>query len=192
MTLSVAVFCGSRFGARPVYREAAMELGQGLAERGLRLVYGGGNVGLMGTVADATLRAGGSVLGVIPEFLRAREVMHEGVLDLVVTDSMHERKRIMFAAADAFVVMPGGLGTFDEMMEIMTWKQLSLHAKPIWLVDVAGWADQLVGSIKRAIEEGFADPGAADLFRVVPDVATVLARLETLEPVAGTGEVSRL
>jgi len=192
MTLSVAVFCGSRFGARPVYRDAAIELGHGLAARGMRLVYGGGNVGLMGTIADATLIKGGRVLGVIPEFLRAREVMHEGVLDLIVTDSMHERKKIMFAEADAFVVMPGGLGTFDEMMEIMTWKQLSLHAKPIYLVDIAGWADQLIGTIARAIEEGFADPGAERLFAVVPDVETVLARLETAQPVVRDDGIARL
>ncbi|GBQ63358.1 lysine decarboxylase [Ameyamaea chiangmaiensis NBRC 103196] len=192
MSLSVAVFCGSRFGARPIYRDAAMELGQGLAARGMRLVYGGGYVGLMGAVADATLSAGGRVLGVIPEFLKAREVMHEGVLDLVVTDSMHARKTLMFAEADVFVIMPGGLGTFDEMMEILTWRQLGLHAKPIFLVDVAGWADQLQGALNRAIEEGFADPSAATLVDVVPSVASVLARLETIRPAGGRTVVDRL
>jgi len=188
---SAAVFCGSRSGNDPAYGRAAEVLGAGLAGAGIRLVYGGGNVGLMGAVADAALRAGGAVTGVIPGFLRDREVMHDGVMDLMVTETMHERKTRMFASADAFLIMPGGLGTFDELMEILTWRQLSLHDKPILIVDVAGWARMLVATIDVAIEQGFAAASARDLFEVVPDVETALARLEAV-PVVREAETARM
>lgn len=177
---SVAVFLGSRFGTNPAWRAAAEETGRGLAVAGLRLIYGGGNVGLMGVVADAALAAGGAVSGVIPHFLQTREVMHQGVGDLVVTDSMHTRKQRMFAEADAFLILPGGLGTFDEFFEILTWKQLRLHDKPILVVDVAGWGATLVATIDRAIADGFADASARALFEHVPDVPHALARLSEL------------
>jgi uncharacterized protein (TIGR00730 family) len=177
---SVAVFCGSRFGNHPAYAEAAEATGRGLAEAGIRLIYGGGKVGLMGLVADAALSAGGRVSGIIPHFLQSREVMHAGVEDLTVTDSMHSRKQQMFAGADAFLVLPGGLGTFDETFEIVTWRQLRLHDKPILIVDVQGWARSLIETIDRSIADGFADPSARALFEHVPDVPAALARLAQL------------
>lgn len=189
---AVAVFCGSRFGARPDFEEAAREMGASLGRAGMRLVYGGGDVGLMGAVADATLAAGGRVSGVIPTFLRAREVMHEGVTDLTVTDSMHSRKQLMFARADAFVVLPGGLGTFDETIEIVTWRQLKLHDKPIFVVNVAGWADPMVAMLRAAVREGFAEASALELFEVVPDVATTMARLKQAVRGPATEDVDRL
>ena len=186
---SVAVFCGSRFGHDPIHTEAAAALGRGLATAGIRLVYGGGGVGLMGIVADAALAAGGEVLGVIPEFLQRREVAHAGVGTLVVTDSMHDRKRRMFDAADAFITMPGGLGTFDETIEITTWRQLGLHDKPILVCDVAGWAKPYLATIQAAIDQGFAGPECLLLYEVLPDVDAVLARLAAItSPGAGQPE----
>ncbi len=183
---SVAVFCGSRAGGNPVWLAAARALGSGLAEAGIRLVYGGGRVGLMGAVADAVLAGGGQVLGVIPEFLTLMEVAHGGLTELVVTDSMHTRKRMMFDRAEAFVTLPGGLGTLDETVEIVTWRQLGLHDKPVLICNVAGWADSLLSAFEQSIKDGFASKSARDLFEVVPDVATTLARLGALtatEPV---------
>lgn len=188
---SVAVFCGSRVGHDPAYAAAAAALGGGLAAAGLRLVYGGGGVGLMGVVADAALAAGGEVLGIIPEFLQRREVAHAGVGDMVVTDTMHDRKRRMFDAADAFVTMPGGLGTFDETIEITTWRQLALHDKPILVCDVAGWAQPYLASLQAAVDQGFAGPECLRLFEVLPDVDAVLARL-TLLTSPGAGQPQRV
>lgn len=183
---SVAVFCGSRFGNDPAYREAADALGAGIAKAGWRLVYGGGRVGLMGVVADAVLAGGGSVFGVIPDFLQRREVAHGGAVDLVITETMHDRKTRMFEAADAFVTLPGGLGTFDETIEITTWRQLGLHDKPVLICNVLGWAQPYLASIDGAIAQGFADAGSAKLYEVLPDVSSVLARLSALSrPAAG-------
>ncbi|AQT04936.1 TIGR00730 family Rossman fold protein [Acetobacter persici] len=173
---AVAVFCGSRFGKNPLYKQAAQTVGQTLAQAGIRLVYGGGAHGLMGVVADATLRAGGAVTGVIPDFLESREKMHEGVAELIVTDSMHTRKQIMFSRADAFWILPGGFGTFDEMMEILTWKQLGRHSKPIILINTANWADMLLAALDAAVEQGFASAEARAMIEAVPDVETALAR----------------
>lgn len=178
---SVVVFCGSRLGRDPAWRAATVELGRGLAEAGIKLIYGGGRLGLMGVVADAVLDAGGEVLGIIPEFLTAMEVAHERVTELVVTDSMHSRKRRMFELADAFVTMPGGLGTLDETVEIVTWRQLGLHEKPVLICNVNGWADALLGAFETAITDGFAGPTARGLFEVFPDVPAVLSRLEAVQ-----------
>ena len=134
----------------------------------------------MGAVADAALAAGGAGSGGIPHFLQSREVMHEGVADLTVTDSMHERKQLMFGEAEAFLVLPGGLGTFDEFFEILTWRQLRLHDKPILVVDVLGWARGLIDVIDGAIADGFAEVSARALFEHVPDVPAALARLSAL------------
>jgi len=180
---SVAVFCGSASGSNPAFAAAARELGQGLAASGMRLVYGGGRVGLMGAVADAVLQAGGNILGVIPEFLTRREVAHTGVA-LNVTDSMHSRKQLMFAEADAFVSLPGGLGTLDETIEIITWRQLGLHDKPIVLCDIAGSTAPLRAAIDAAIDSGFAAPRARGLFRVVEGVPALLQCLSTLHRAA--------
>lgn len=187
--LSVAVFCGSRRGNDPAYQEAARALGLGLAGAGVRLVYGGGQVGLMGVIADAVIEAGGEVLGIIPEFLQRREVAHQGPVALVVTDTMHDRKRRMFEAADAFVVMPGGLGTADETIEITTWRQLGLHDKTILICDVKGWAQPYLAMLRGFVATGFAAESTADLYQVVPDVAQVLARLADLSrPAMGQPE----
>jgi uncharacterized protein (TIGR00730 family) len=182
---SLAVFCGSRVGNNPAYAEAGRLLGRGLADAGIRLVYGGGRIGIMGVIADAVLEAGGTVLGVIPEFLTLMEVAHAGATEMVVTDSMHTRKRRLYEESDAFLVMPGGLGTFDEAFEIITWRQLRLHDKPILLCDVEGWARPLVAVIDHAIEQGFADPGCRSLFEVVDGVPALLLRLGSLP--AGRG-----
>ena len=177
---SIAVFCGSRSGDRPAFARAARALGLGLAEAGIRLVYGGGRVGLMGAVADAVLAAGGDVLGVIPEFLTRLEVAHTGLAGMVITDSMHSRKQRMFAESDAFVSMPGGLGTLDETIEIITWRQLGLHDKPILLCDIEGSAAPLVAAIDGAIASGFACPEIRDLFELVHGVPALLVRLHEL------------
>jgi uncharacterized protein (TIGR00730 family) len=188
---AVAVFCGSRSGNDPAYRAAAQALGLGLAEAGIQLVYGGGRIGLMGVLADAVLDAGGAVLGVIPEFLMRREVAHERITELEVTDSMHSRKQRMFQAADAFVTLPGGIGTLDETVEILTWRQLDLHAKPILICDVGGSATPFVVGIEAAIAGGFASPSTRDLFEVLDGVPAVLRRL-TRMPRAAQSEATRL
>src|ERR1043165_174167 len=140
----VCVFCGSSPGARPEYRQAAEAMGRLLASRRIGLVYGGGNVGLMGLLADAALSAGGEVIGVIPRHLDAREVAHRGLPDLRVVASMHERKALMADLSDAFIALPGGLGTLEEMFEILTWAQLGLHRKPCGLLNVLGYFDRLL------------------------------------------------
>jgi uncharacterized protein (TIGR00730 family) len=177
---TVAVFCGAQPGTDPAYRAAAVALGQGLAQAGMRLVFGGGRIGLMGAVADAALTAGGTVEGVIPEFLTRWEVAHEGVVAMTVTDSMHSRKRRMFELSDAFVALPGGLGTLDETVEIITWRQLRLHDKPILICDVLGTAAPLLAAIDDAIARGFARPDARALFEVLDGVPALLGRLATL------------
>lgn len=187
---SIAVFCGSRAGNDPAYARAARELGLGMAAARLRLVYGGGRIGLMGVVADAVLEGGGTVLGVIPEFLTRREVAHTGVAQMEVTDSMHSRKQLMFAEADAFVSMPGGLGTLDETIEVLTWRSLDLHDKPVLLCDVAGSAGPLLAAIEAAIQMGFADPRIRGLYEVASGVGALLERLERLETLPRTAAVA--
>ncbi len=187
---AVAVFCGASPGHALVFREAAVALGAALAQAGLRLIYGGGHVGLMGAVADAAVAAGGSVIGVIPDFLMRREVAHVGVDELIVTDSMHSRKRRMFDLADVFVSFPGGLGTLDETFEILTWRQLKLHDKPIVICDIAGSARPMLAAIEAAIAAGFAAPGIRDLYDVAEDVPAVMRRLRQLTPAGeGTAEL---
>ncbi len=184
---AVVVFCGSRVGHDPSWRAAAESLGRGLATSGIRLIYGGGRVGLMGAVADGALAGGGSVTGIIPNFLRAREVAHPGVQDLVVTDSMHRRKALMFEQADAFVTLPGGLGTLDETVEIITWRQLGLHDRPVLIGNFNGWASGLLNVLNGIVADGFADPSARALYEVLPDVPAILRRLLTIparEPIS--------
>ena len=182
---SVAVFCGSRTGHAPGFHAAAAELGEGLARAGMQLVFGGGRVGLMGALADATLAAGGRVVGVIPDFLQQWEVAHQGIDELIVTDSMHTRKRRMFELADAFVSFPGGLGTFDETFEILTWRQLRLHDKPILICNVDGSAAALLHLIEGAIADGFAPADARSFYEMVDGVPALLARLAELGAVPG-------
>jgi uncharacterized protein (TIGR00730 family) len=170
---------------------AAEALGRGLAALGMRLIYGGGRVGLMGTVADAVLAGGGQVIGIIPEFLTRREVAHEGLTERHVTDTMHTRKTRMFALADAFVTLPGGLGTLDETVEIITWRQLGLHDKPVLICNAAGWANGLIAAFDACVHDGFADADAAKLYEVLPDVPAVLDRLTRVAP-QPAGDTSRL
>ena len=174
---SVAVFCGARLGLRPEFAAAARQLGLGLGCAGIRLVYGGGKNGMMGVLADAVLEAGGTVLGVIPDFLTKAEVAHPGVTEMTVVDSMHDRKRRMAEAADAFVTLPGGIGTMDETVEIISWRQLRLHDKPIYICDVAGSAVPLVTAIDGMIAQGFAPAEAVGFFKVVNGVPALLELL---------------
>jgi len=154
----ICVYCGSSPGARPEYLEAAEELGRLLAERGIGLVYGGANVGLMGAVADACRDAGGAVTGVIPWALRDREIAHVGLDDLRFVGSMHERKALMADLADGFVALPGGVGTLEELVEVMTWTQLGLHRKPCGVLDVCGYYGHLLAFLDHAVDERFLRP----------------------------------
>lgn len=151
----VCVFCGSSEGARPDYADAARAVAMELARRGLGLVYGGGSVGLMGVVADTLLAQGGEVIGVIPKGLASKELAHAGLTELRVVDSMHERKATMAALADAFIALPGGLGTLEETLEIVTWVQLGIHDKPVGVLNVAGYYDGLLKLLAHAVREGF-------------------------------------
>jgi uncharacterized protein (TIGR00730 family) len=175
---SVCVFCGSRVGRDQKYRSTARTFGHLLAKNGKRLVYGGGSIGLMTVVADAVLAEGGEVLGVIPDFLDRIEVGHRSLTDLKVVGSMHARKQLMFEESDAFVTIPGGLGTLDETIEIITWRQLGLHDKPIVILDTGGYWKPLLDLLEHTVEHGFAGEGIHRLFRVVEDVRDVLPALE--------------
>jgi uncharacterized protein (TIGR00730 family) len=170
----LCVFCGSRAGARPEYAEAASALGRTLAQRGIELVYGGGNVGLMGVVADACLAAGGRVTGVIPQALLEWEVGHAGLTRLEVVGSMHARKARMAELSDGFIALPGGLGTFEELFEMLTWAQLGFHAKPIALLDVGGYYAPLRQMMAAAVDAGFMKPQNAERLLVAPGVDAVL------------------
>ncbi len=176
-TRSVCVFCGSRFGNDPAFRESAEALGRGLAESHYQLVYGAGDVGIMGAVANATQAAGGETLGVIPIHLMQREVGKRDLTTFVVTETMHERKKVMFMNADAIVTLPGGAGSMDELFEVLTWRQLGLHDKPVYLLNIAGYWDPLITLIDHMITQGFADESFRGLLQVVDDVPTLLARL---------------
>lgn len=176
-TKSICVFCGSRAGNDPAYTSAAIELGGLLARRGWRLVYGAGDVGLMGSVARAAQDAGGDTFGVIPVHLMEREVGKSDLSSFIVTENMHERKKVMFMNSDAIVVLPGGGGSLDEFFEVLTWAQLGLHAKPIFIVNTAGYWDPLIALIDHVIAQGFADPSLGDLVEAVSDVPKLLDRL---------------
>ena len=177
---SLCVYCGSRAGSDRAYRAAAARLGALLAARGIRLVYGGGRVGLMGVVADAALSGGGRVTGVIPRLLQDIEVGHRGLDEMLVVPNMHERKRRMSELADGFVILPGGLGTLDETFEAITWKQLGLHDKPIVIADIAGYWRPLRNLVEALIANGFADPKAATLAAFVDDVDDILPTLAAM------------
>lgn len=189
--VSVAVFCGSKPGTDPRHMKTAEAFGRGLAERGMRMVYGGGRVGLMGEVARATRDAGGKVTGVIPEFLMKLEV-GDTANELEITDSMHSRKQRMFELSDAFVSLAGGLGTLDETVEIVTWKQLRLHAKPIIVLSEDGFWNGLPEMVQGFVTSGFAGEAALDLFQVVPRLEDVFAILETVQPSAAESSGDRL
>lgn len=172
---SLCVFCGSSPGADPAHREAAARLGATLAANHVRLVYGGGHLGLMGALAEAVMKGGGQVIGIIPEHLTRIEKAYDEITELHVVDSMHTRKRMMFDMADAFAVLPGGMGTMDETFEILTWKQLRLHNKPIIVVNQLGYWQPWLDMAAHIIGNGFAHPATAELYTVVGDVDEVLA-----------------
>ena len=176
-SLSVCVYCGARPGADPVFMQTATDLGQALAAARLRLVYGAGDVGLMGAVARAAQAAGGQTFGVIPAHLMAWEVGKRDLTTFVVTETMHERKKVMFMNADAVVVLPGGAGSLDELFEVLTWRQLGLHEKPIYLLDVKGYWQPLLALIDHVIAQGFADASLRDFLTVLPDVPTLMEKL---------------
>jgi uncharacterized protein (TIGR00730 family) len=172
---SLCVFCGSSPGADPRHRDAAARLGRQMAEAGVDLVFGGGHLGMMGALAEAALEAGGRVVGVIPEHLMRAEAAFLEISELIVVDSMHTRKRRMFEMADAFCILPGGLGTLDETFEILTWKQLRLHNKPVVLVNLEGYWSPWLDLIDGIVGGGFAQPDVSRLFSVVDDVDAVLS-----------------
>ncbi|MGZ4289462.1 MAG: LOG family protein [Gaiellaceae bacterium] len=176
----VCVFCGASSGRSAAYAAAARAFGSAVGGRGLGLVYGGGRVGLMGAVADAALAAGAEVIGVIPQELVDRELAHGGLSDLHVVGSLHERKALMAELADAFVALPGGFGTLDELMEQLTWSQLGLHAKPVGLLDVEGYWRPLIALARHATEEGFVREADLGAIAVAADAEGLLDRLETL------------
>jgi len=174
---SVCVFCGSRFGTDPAYREAANQLGQALADKGLRLVYGAGDVGLMGEIANATQSAGGETFGVIPVHLMNLEVGKRDLSSFVITENMHERKKVMFMNADIIVTLPGGAGSLDEFFEVLTWKQLALHDKPIYLLNINGYWDPLLALLQHQVAQGFADDSLLSLFKTVDSVALLMEEI---------------
>ena len=189
---SLSVFCGSSTGINGRHHEAAARLGAILAEEGVELVFGGARIGLMGVLADAALGAGGRVIGVMPESLKSRELAHPGVGDMRVVASMHARKQKMFEISDACAVLPGGFGTLDETFEIITWKQIGLHDKPIVLVDNDGYWKPLGALLDHVIAEGFARPEARTLFTVVESAGDVLPALAALPEPAIRGAPERL
>jgi uncharacterized protein (TIGR00730 family) len=173
----LCVYCGSSSGVDTAYREAAQELGRELARAGLELVYGGGRVGLMGVLADAALGAGGSVVGVIPARVFEAEVAHPGLSELVVVANMHERKRGMVERADAFAVLPGGIGTLDETVEVLSWRQLGLHDKPVFVIDLGGYWRPLLALLDHMVANGFLRPEVRAVVQVVSSVPDLLAAL---------------
>ena len=179
---SICLFCGSNKGTRAAYEQAACELGRTLAQRDIALVYGGGNVGLMGIAADAALAAGGRVIGVIPGFLREKELAHQGLSELHITQTMHERKALMEDLSGGFVALPGGFGTYDELFEMLTWGQLSVHSKPIGLLNVDGFFDPLLAMIRHGVAEGFVAEGNLQLFVVAATIDELLAKMNAYRP----------
>ncbi|GGM73083.1 uncharacterized protein (TIGR00730 family) [Halarchaeum rubridurum] len=178
---ALCVYCGSSPGERPAYRAAAEALGRELATRDVTLVYGGGRVGLMGAVADATLAAGGEAHGVIPESLEAKEIAHEGLTDLDVVDSMHARKARMAELADGFVALPGGFGTLEEIVEVLTWAQLGFHEKPCGFLNVAGYYDDLAAFFNGQVAEGFVEAKHREMVTFADDVEALFEAYETYE-----------
>ncbi len=183
MTLqSVCVYCGSSNHVDEIYKQTAEKVGIALAERKLRIIYGGGHVGLMGIIADAALKAGGEVVGIIPEHIRAHEVQHKGLTELHVVDSMHTRKNLMAEKADAFVILPGGFGTLDEAFEVLTWKQLALHNKPIIIYNADGFWTPLLKLIDHMIESGFAPKNNYLIFKTANNLDELFAALSAPLP----------
>lgn len=192
MMKSLCVFCGSSPGRDPAYAQAARDLGARLASRQIRLVYGGGNVGLMGAVADGCLEAGGEVIGVIPEKLRDYELAHPGATQMHVVETMHQRKALMAELSDAFLALPGAIGTLEETIEAMTWTQLGYHVKPCGLLNVAGYFDRLLDFLGHMTEEGFLRPAHMGMLIVETDADRMLDRLASEKPVHSMKWVERV
>ena len=183
-TISLCVYCGSRPGELPAYADAARAVGREIGRRGWRLVYGGGRAGLMGVVADAALQAGAAVVGVIPRSLMEREVGHIGLTELHVVETMHQRKTMMAERSDAFLALPGGIGTFEELFEVWTWRQLGYHDKPIGLLNVAGYYDALMAFLQHGLHQGFMAAAQSDLLQVGSDPLALVERLGALAHLA--------
>ena len=181
----ICVFCGASPGRDPAFAALARSVGAGLAQRGIGVVYGGGRVGLMGALADAALDAGGQVSGVIPQGLVDRELAHPGLTELRVVATLHERKAVMAELSDAFIALPGGLGTLEELAEVTSWAQLELHHKPIGLIDVAGYWDPLLAWLDGAVETGFLAPAHRGLLERAADLDGLLERFEAWSPPPG-------
>jgi uncharacterized protein (TIGR00730 family) len=177
MIRNIAVFCASASGVNPVYQAAAEELGRAIATRNIGLVYGGSNVGLMKAVAEAALSAGGKVIGVIPEVLVDLEVAHHGITELLITSTMHTRKALIGEKADAFIALPGGFGTFEELFEVLAWHTLNIHGKPILLLNVNGFYDKLLVFLDHCVVEGMLKPKSRELLRVAENVEDALGQL---------------
>lgn len=175
---AVCVYCGSAKGRNPAFERHAALLGKALAENGIRLIYGGGSVGLMGVLARSTLAHGGQVTGIIPDHLDHVEITQTGLTELIVVPSMHERKRQMFERSDAFVSLPGSIGTLDETIEVITWRQLKLHDKPILIVNDEGYWTPFLALIRHVVDQGFTSPATASLFRVVDSIGEVIVNLK--------------
>jgi uncharacterized protein (TIGR00730 family) len=186
---AVCVYCGSSSQVAQIYRDAAISLGHLLGERRIRVVYGGGRVGLMGLVANAALAKGGEVIGIIPRHIAEFEVAHRTLTALHVVETMHQRKSMMADLSQAFIVLPGGLGTLDEAFEILTWKQLGLHNHPVIIVNIGGYWDPLIALIRHAVEQGFVRPQHANLFQEVAGIEEILPALaaQTETPVMTSG-----
>jgi uncharacterized protein (TIGR00730 family) len=176
-SFSLCVYCGSRPGVEPAFANAAQSVGKWIGSRGGQLVYGGGRNGLMGIVAEATLAAGGRVVGIIPKALVEKEWVHQGCTELHVVDTMHERKRLMADRADAFLALPGGIGTFEEFFEVWTWRQLGYHDKPVGLLNVAGYYDGLMAFMRTGVQQQFMNDWQMELIRAGSDMATLLPEL---------------
>lgn len=172
----ICVFCGSTFGAKEQYKKAAQELGQLMAKKNIGLVYGGGNVGLMGEIANAVLKADGSVIGVIPNFMVEKELAHRQLTELKVVNSMHERKALMAELSDGFIALSGGIGTFEELFEILTWRQLGIHNKPCGILNVANYYDKLIDFINYSVEEEFVKSETRGLIFVESESTKLLER----------------
>ncbi len=175
---SIAIYCGSSKGNNPLFIETAQQLGKTLANRNIELIYGAGNVGLMGEVADAALAKGGKVCGIIPQFLKNWEVCHEGLTELIVTENMHQRKQIMVDRSEGFIALPGGFGTLDELFEILTWRQLRLHAKPVGILNIGGYYDHLIAHIQNIADSKFMQAANLDLVIVDTNIESLLEKME--------------
>ncbi len=185
-TLSICVYCGSRPGESALHADAARAVGTEIGRRGWQLVYGGGRAGLMGVVADAALASDAAVVGVIPQSLMARELGHTGLTELHVVETMHERKMMMAERSDAFLALPGGIGTFEELFEVWSWRQLGYHDKPLGLLNVAGYYDSLLAFLQQSRKQGFMTQTQLDLLQIDADPLAMLRRLGELSPLATT------